>query len=97
MEKTETFGLGSSYFISVSALLYLGSRIHWHYFFKNKRQERNKTYHHHQGYWKSKEKSILTLALQVEANLWVQRTNARNWHCLAMISKAPRKWVEMPS
>lgn len=38
MEKTETFGLGASYFIGVSVLLYLGSRTYWHFFFKEKKR-----------------------------------------------------------
>lgn len=48
MEKANTFGLGANYFITPSALLYLGSRTYWHFFFKeNKRQERNKTQYCH--------------------------------------------------
>lgn len=48
-------------------------------------------YYCHQAYWKAKEKSTLTSVLHAEANLQVQRNTAQNWHCLAIISKAPRK------
>lgn len=40
MENTKTFGLGASYFIGVSALLYLSSRIYWHFFFKEKKRQK---------------------------------------------------------
>lgn len=87
--------LGTSYFVSISALLYLGPGTYWHFFFKKKKRKNTLPPTKNTG--RLKEKPALILVLPVEANLWVQRTNALNWHCLAIITKAHKRWIKMPS
>lgn len=81
--------------MSVSALRYLGSKTYWH-FFLEKKKERTKHITTNKEDWKVQEKSAFILVLHVEANFWVQSTNALIWHCLAIISKAPKNRLKCP-
>lgn len=80
--------------MSVSALHYLG---HTNISSWGKKKEKTKHITTNMEDWKAQEKSVLILVLHIEANFWVQSTNALIWHCLAIISKAPKNQIEMPS